>query len=130
MEIVSIVIFTITICIITIKIFFVPIKSLECIFCESETGEKKGKELFLSTTKIIPVCKNHKLDKKVLKICDNISDINYQYYKKYLDFIFDQRLKAQNIDLEYMNFLKKLELVEKEFQIKNLVKEEITKEGF
>lgn len=74
-----------------------------CPFCDIDNNHHQiNKIIFLDTEKIVHTCKKHKLSKELLKICNNISDINYLIYKEYMIY----RKK-------HIEFLKQKEIDEK-----------------
>jgi hypothetical protein len=74
-----------------------------CPFCDIDNNHHQiNKIIFLDTEKIVHTCKKHKLSKELLKICNNISDINYLIYKEYMKY----RKK-------HIEFLKQKEIDEK-----------------
>ena len=80
-------------CIIAIFVYS-EIKSIKlkekdncCPFCDIDINYHQiNKIIFLDNEKIVHTCKKHKLSKELIKICNDISDINYLIYKEYIKY--------------------------------------------
>lgn len=63
------------------------LKNNYCPFCDIDNNYHQiDKSIFLSSKHIVYTCKKHKLSKELIKICNNISDINYLIYKEYMKY--------------------------------------------
>lgn len=78
-----------------------------CPFCDIDNNYHQiNKIIFLDDEKTVHTCKKHKLSKELLKICNDISDINYliykeyiKYRKKHIDFLKQREIdKKRNLD--------------------------------